>query len=338
MAQTIQLRRSTAAEWTAQNPILADGELGLETDTTLYKIGNGAATWRALSYAGLSPELSTINGVIPETEPTPPTPGKLRVYPWKVGGRSMLKWVGASGLDTTIQPALFGNGMMMYAPASGGGANVWGGPGLTQLGTVTTPTLALGGQRLSTRRWQSLSGTAAGSQASSRIPQTCVYRGEADGLGGFFLVVRFAFPSLVATQQAFAGLVSFTTAVSNTQVTSALTNCLGVGYDIGDTSLSFYNNDGSGAAVKTNLGPSFPVMSPDAVYELSMFAAPHSSTVSYRVMRIDVTPDAVATGTIDTVDIPAETTFLTFQAWINNSTTAAAVQMDLMRVYIETDN
>ncbi len=338
MAQVIQLRRSTAAEWTAQNPILAEGELGMETDTTLYKIGNGASTWRALSYAALSPELSTINGVIPEVEPTPPTSGKLRVYPWRIGGRSMLKWVGASGLDTTIQPALFGNGAMMYAPATGSGANVWGGPALTQLGSVTTPGLAVGGQRLSTRRWQTVSAATAGAQASSRIPQTCVYRGESDGLGGFFVVIRFAFPSLVATQQAFAGLVSFTTAVSNTQTTSALTNCLGVGYDIGDTSFSFYNNDGSGSAVKTNLGPNFPVMSPDAVYELSMFAAPHSTSVSYRVMRIDISPDAVATGIIDTVDLPAETQFLTYQAWINNSTTAAAVQMDLMRVYIETDN
>lgn len=33
MADIIQLRRDTAANWTNANPVLADGELGFETDT-----------------------------------------------------------------------------------------------------------------------------------------------------------------------------------------------------------------------------------------------------------------------------------------------------------------
>lgn len=41
MAVQIQFRRDTAAAWTAANPTLAAGELGLETDTSFYKIGNG---------------------------------------------------------------------------------------------------------------------------------------------------------------------------------------------------------------------------------------------------------------------------------------------------------
>jgi hypothetical protein len=46
----IQMRRDTAANWTATNPILAAGEWGLETDTRKAKVGNGAGTWTALSY------------------------------------------------------------------------------------------------------------------------------------------------------------------------------------------------------------------------------------------------------------------------------------------------
>ena len=37
----IQLRRGTASDWTSANPTLAQGEMGLETDTGLTKIGNG---------------------------------------------------------------------------------------------------------------------------------------------------------------------------------------------------------------------------------------------------------------------------------------------------------
>jgi hypothetical protein len=48
----IQLRRDTAANWTSANPTLASGELGFETDTGKFKIGNAAGTaWTSLSYA-----------------------------------------------------------------------------------------------------------------------------------------------------------------------------------------------------------------------------------------------------------------------------------------------
>jgi len=47
----IQLRRGTAASWTSTNPTLAAGEIGLETDTLLIKIGNGSTAWTSLSYA-----------------------------------------------------------------------------------------------------------------------------------------------------------------------------------------------------------------------------------------------------------------------------------------------
>lgn len=47
---TIQLRRATAASWTSINPILALGEVGLETDTYKLKVGDGVSQWNALSY------------------------------------------------------------------------------------------------------------------------------------------------------------------------------------------------------------------------------------------------------------------------------------------------
>lgn len=49
MVQRIQVRRGTAAQWAAANPVLADGEPGLATDTGEYKIGDGVTAWTGLS-------------------------------------------------------------------------------------------------------------------------------------------------------------------------------------------------------------------------------------------------------------------------------------------------
>lgn len=51
MAVVIQFRRGAADEWTAANPILAEGEVGVELNTKLFKIGDGATPWGSLPYA-----------------------------------------------------------------------------------------------------------------------------------------------------------------------------------------------------------------------------------------------------------------------------------------------
>ena len=58
MPVQIQFRRDTAAAWTAANPTLAAGELGLETDTSFYKIGNGSTAWTSLAYGSLAGTLA----------------------------------------------------------------------------------------------------------------------------------------------------------------------------------------------------------------------------------------------------------------------------------------
>jgi hypothetical protein len=46
----IQHRRGLASEWTSINPILAEGELGVETDTLKVKLGDGTHDWTHLPY------------------------------------------------------------------------------------------------------------------------------------------------------------------------------------------------------------------------------------------------------------------------------------------------
>lgn len=55
MATQFKFRRDTSLNWNVRNPVLAEGEPGLETDTGKLKIGNGSSTWSQLAYfAGTS--------------------------------------------------------------------------------------------------------------------------------------------------------------------------------------------------------------------------------------------------------------------------------------------
>lgn len=60
MANTIKLRRDTAANWTSVNPTLAQGEVGIDLTSGKFKIGDGSSTWSVLLYAIDTPvEVST---------------------------------------------------------------------------------------------------------------------------------------------------------------------------------------------------------------------------------------------------------------------------------------
>ena len=50
MANTIQVKRGTAADWTSADPILAIAEFGYETDTGKIKLGDGSTAWSGLGY------------------------------------------------------------------------------------------------------------------------------------------------------------------------------------------------------------------------------------------------------------------------------------------------
>ena len=58
MATKIQVRRDTSANWTSTNPILFSGEIGFETNTGKFKIGDGSTVWSGLDYFLDSSDLS----------------------------------------------------------------------------------------------------------------------------------------------------------------------------------------------------------------------------------------------------------------------------------------
>ena len=49
----LQFRRDTAANWAVLNTILATGEMGIESDTELFKVGDGIRPWNSIPYGGI---------------------------------------------------------------------------------------------------------------------------------------------------------------------------------------------------------------------------------------------------------------------------------------------
>lgn len=63
-ANKILPRRDTAANWAARNPVLAQGEIGFETDTRLLRVGDGATAWTSLKKVGVDLSASAGAGLV----------------------------------------------------------------------------------------------------------------------------------------------------------------------------------------------------------------------------------------------------------------------------------
>lgn len=292
---------------------------------------NNDGKWEILTGPTISDEELLFPGIL--TEPAAPSTGTLAVYAKNISGRMMLKWKGPSGLDTSIQPFLGQNNVIMLLPQTTTTITLWGTTN-TSVGTVSTPALASTNLRTSMRRWIWTSAATSNSASEGRTATGLVWRGDAPGLGGWFYSCRWAISSSTANQQVAIGLWAATGATSTSQVPSSLVSCIFVGWDSADTNLQVMYNNASATCTKINLGTNFPANSTTAVYEFMMFAPPNGSSVFYRVVRLD-TGD-VAEGEL-TTDLPTSTTFLTRHEYMNNGGTAAAVILEVSRIYIETD-
>jgi len=68
MTAQIQVRRDTTGNWSAANPVLKSGEMGLDTTTGYLKMGDGVTSWNTLPY---STAPMTVNNPFTYTAYTP---------------------------------------------------------------------------------------------------------------------------------------------------------------------------------------------------------------------------------------------------------------------------
>jgi hypothetical protein len=161
------------------------------------------------------------------------------------------------------------------------------------------------------------------------------YRGNAAGFGGFFFRAQYGAQLNLNGGQKFVGLCASTSALAGDP--SALTNMCGVGYDAGDASTGnwfFMRNDGSGAAVKVDLGTD-AARSTSVGWDIVMFMAPNSGVLFVRIVNLNT--NAVVLDTSYDTEIPAVNTLLAVKADVRNGAVSAADNLEVAKLYVESD-
>lgn len=275
--------------------------------------------------------------------PAVPAADKLNLFAGRKASRMLPRFMGPSGLDVTLQPLMASNKIGWWNPPGNSTTlpGVVGFAAPTAIGTATARNVAATNLATRSRRLGYVSAATAGSLSGHYGTTAQFTIGAMGGIGGFFYVCRFVVSDAAAVSGArmFVGLRNAVAAPTNIEPSSGQTNMAGVA-QIGTSNNLQIVYGGSAAQTAIDLGASFPANSLSAdLYELVLFAPPDTQVVSYQVTRVNTGDIASGTlsGAVGTV-IPAATTFLAHAAWRCNNAQALAVGIDVVSVYIETDN
>lgn len=169
--------------------------------------------------------------------------------------------------------------------------------------------------------------SAAGANSAAELWQVQVIcAGNFTGYGGFKMIWRWI-PTVTrpANMRAFHGLVDSATALATTTDPAALTNCIGFGWIIGQTTFRLIHNDAAGAATTTDLGADFPTNDPLALYTAMIWAEPNQTGFHWWIKNETI--QEIAEGTVS-ANVPANTTQLGPHFHANNGGTAALLRFD----------
>lgn len=214
---------------------------------------------------------------------------------------------------------------------------VFGTAAATATGTATARTVATTNIVTRQIRVGYVSAASAGSLAGIRVAAAQYTTGQASSLlGGFLLRIRFnpSDAAPVSGARGFVGMQALTTAPTNVNPATGITNCIGVAQIDGTTNLCIVANNGTTSITPVNLGSGFPADSVSSAYELTLVA--HSSGgCRWRVAKLNSNDSAG--GWLSPSEIPAATTLLCLNSWRCNNATALAVGIDFTSFAIEQD-
>lgn len=208
---------------------------------------------------------------------------------------------------------------------------------LTATGTATAASKAVTTIQTRIKRVEYLVTVAATTAvAGFRAGANEYWMGNVAGSGGFHYICRFGPATGVATttNRCFVGMSTSTAAPTDVQP-STLLQMFGVGWDAADTNIQFMNNAALVTATKTDLGIAVPIVDRTSMYELAMFCAPNSTTITYTFT--DLGSGTAVSGTASS-NIPAVNTLLSPRGYISAGGTSSVIGLALASLYIETDN
>jgi len=265
---------------------------------------------------------------------TAPTEG-LNVFNRSRAGRNLLTIVGPSGVDTSLQPAMFGNSIYMWLPGTSTTLSIAFGTNFVSRasGTATAqahPTKASTNALTSMNRATFGTGTTATGACGIQSGATVAWRGNAAGLGGFFFFARFGVETHEAAMRYMVGLSANNVALAGEP--SVLNNTIALVKDSTDSNWFLATRDGT-TTTKTATGLA---VAAGTILDLTIFCKPNDTKVTVRL--VNAVTGTVHINNVDiTANLPTNTTFLFMQAHAMSTVGTTAKLLALNRLYCECD-
>jgi hypothetical protein len=275
-----------------------------------------------------------ISMVAGSTDPATPAAGHMMFYSKLIAGRALPKIKGPSGVDSALQTSLFTNRVMLWSPATG---TTIGSQGMTPTtgATLSHPTPAMTNIGLSLDRLRFATSTTAGNASGAWAPRYSMYGGSANTPGGWFFFCRFCQGSLHTTGVQKAVGVSSVVAALGGDPSSSVNDFCGMHLNAADASWYFCVRAGTAAATRS---AALVAAAADQVFDLAMFVKPGTSEIFVRVQSI--ANSGVGTDLLNTSyasNVPTATTLLGPRIQVRNGALAAAHNIEMVRLYVESD-
>lgn len=332
MSTLIQFRRDTSANWTSVNPILAQGELGLVTDTGSYKMGDGINAWNSLSYYELSPALGIMT-LTNQPDPTTPGAGDMALYARTVSGRMLPKYYGPSGLNSPLQPAIFQNSLWLVQPNTSTSVSAIGGA-VKSVGTISTPTpnSTSFGVCSNFATTTTINSTATTSQNIAPLNTS----GGVQSNGGFFFVARLWYPDSdygtgSTGSRHFVGVTDQTFTVPLLADNAAGSRIgFAMSTNLGESTWQFSTRNGT-TETRTDTGVT---LVSNNLYDFYIFFAAGDTIANW---RIDNLSTGVTTEGNTSSTLPGTGTYMRAGFGLATLTTTLR-NVSMKKIYVETDN
>lgn len=263
-------------------------------------------------------------------EPAAPAVNHVSLYAQNRGGRLLPHWVENSGIESAVQPALFGNNVVMWLAGTGSIAAINFGASFTQRSGANHTHPALSGANAVTQMKRMSMSANNNNSAGLTTSAPVAWRGNAAKMGGFFFFTRFALEAYAATERLLIGLDDNNTALSEDPSTRLNTVC--IGKDTADLTLQLICVDAVGGVTKINTG-----ITPDPaqILDVVFFCRPNDDKIYARV--VDPVNGIVYVNNIPlTEHLPSNSQFLYFQSQIQSVGGSVQKLLSLNRMYLET--
>jgi hypothetical protein len=281
----------------------------------------------------------------PGSTPAAADESSLVIYPTSLAERYMLAMQGPTGLATVLQPNIFSNSIMMFAPQSGTvgtGSNSFQ-TSWTSNGTVTHSALnpsifAACGRNTTYANVASTTNQQLGPRMNTAA-ERCFFRGAISNTGGFFYYSRFRPVLLTSTSRLFTGLQGNSATASICISDAPAGPYCGLQHISTDPasgagSLNFVTHDGT-TRNALPITPFSNLVNDTPLLDFMMYCPPMGGTIYFRLVELAFNIPYINS---TTANLPAATALMSPQCQVSNgasNTTVNTVNISVNKIYVE---